>query len=638
MIFRWVFIVLCFLSLNAEAQTKYSSHSKKAIKNYEEAQLLLRQRKFPEAIHKLNVAVVKDPDFIEAHLRLAFSYELLRNLEGQQYHLEQVVRIAPKSMKYKNVYYSLGKVYFNQGQYKKSMDMLLRLEQLGIDNPRMQAEVTKLNENISFALKSIQNPLDIHPVPLPAIVNAFPLQYFPVLTADENTIVFTTREGLTFADDENIVVSEKDVSGNWSPPVSISPNINSTFNEGTCTISADGRTLIFTSCEGRKSYGGCDLYISRKTGKEWSVPKNLGPEVNSRSWDSQPALSADGRMLFFVSTRGGGIGRKDLWKTELGMDGRWRKAINLGASVNTKEDEVSPFLHVNGTTLYFASQGYPGMGGFDLYQTEWKDSTWTTPKNLGYPINTFEDQVSLFVSTNGEKGYYSYEKKDASGRERSLLYKFAFPAESQISNKAIYLTGNIYDQATHQPLGASIKIYRLGEDQPTAVFIADTETGKYYCVLNENQQISLYVEHKGYLFKSESFKISPDSANAMHKDIFMEPIQKGSTVRLNNIFFDLNSAKLNAQSRTELVKMVELLSENPTISITISGHTDDQGTTDYNMKLSEQRAKAVYDFLINLGIAPARLTYKGYGESRPLQEGNDEKSRRINRRIEFSVN
>ncbi len=631
---RSILLIGIFLYFSSPifGQNNYSTDSKKAIKLYEDAELLLRQRQFPEAIDKLNEAVEKDNNFIEAHLKLAFSFELLRNTNAQQYHLEQVIRIVPNTTKYKNIYYSLGKLYFNQGEYMKSNAALAKLESMGIDNERMRFDVNELNKNNEFAMEGIKKPLEIHPSPLPQILNAFPLQYFPVLTADEKTIIYTSREGVSFHDDENIMISEKDAEGNWEGPRSISPNINSQFNEGTCTISADGRTLIFTNCEGRKSVGGCDLYITTKTGDDWSEPQNLGTAVNSRSWDSQPALSADGRTLYFVSDRGAGFGKRDIWMSQKDNSGRWLEAINLGAGINTREDEVSPFIHVNGTSLFFASKGYPGFGGFDLYKSEKKNTIWTEPKNLGYPINTFEDQVSLFVSTNGKNGYYSFE---ANGR--SVLYGFEFPKGSILDQNSIYITGIVYDDETKEPLDANIELYNLENDEQISLFTSDPVTGEYFSILNEGIKIALYVERQGYLFESQLFEIDDKITNSIVKDIYLKPIKKGNSARLNNIFFEFNSANLTEDSKTELSQIIRFLSNNPDTKITIAGHTDDQGTEQYNMILSEKRAKAVYDYLINQDINPDYLTYVGYGESKPLVKNEDEESRQINRRIEFLI-
>ena len=630
-------VLFFFFSTFGFGQTSYSTKSKKAIKHYEEAQLLLSQRRFNEAIGELNRALERDNNFVEAHLRLAFSYEILRELNAQQYYLEQVVRIEPNSNKYKNVYYSLGKVYFNKGMYQKSMEMISKLDKLGIDNPRIKADVEILNRNLGFAIENIQHPIDIHPSPLPDILNSFPLQYFPVLTADENSIIYTVRLGVQFHDDENIVISNRNENGEWEKPISISPNINSQFNEGTCAISADGRTLIFTTCEGRKSYGGCDLYISTKTGDDWSVPKNLGPNINSRAWESQPTLSADGRRLFFISDRGGGLGKRDIWMSQKDRENNWEKAENMGSVLNTKDDEVSPFIHVNGSTLFFASKGYPGFGGFDLYKSEWIDSTWTTPENIGFPLNTHEDQVSLFVSTNGKNGYYSFERKWQTDENQSYLYTFEFPEGGIIENRSIYLTGTIYDSETKEPLEARIELYALGSDEPISVFTSDAISGEYLSVLNEKTQIVLYIDREGYLFQSESFNIKTDNSKSIKKDIYLKPIKKGVSVRLNNIFFDFNSATLTEDSKTELTKVVRFLTVNSGTKITISGHTDDQGSVEYNQSLSEKRAKAVFEFLVNSGINAESLTYIGYGEKMPISTETDEKSRKLNRRIEFTV-
>lgn len=635
---RVLLIIICLVFYcDGFGQANYSTKSRKAIKLYEEAQLLLRQRRFSEAIEQLKEALEKDNDFIEAHLRLAFSYELLRETSAQQYHLEQIVRIAPNSNRFKNVYYSLGKVYFNQGKYEESRQLLVKLEQLGIDNDRIRKDVDELNRNIEFALEHINKPLDIRPKPLSRTVNSFPLQYFPVLTADENIIIYTIRLGVSFYDDENIVISEKDENGNWTKPKSISPNINSQFNEGTCTISADGRILIFTNCEGRQSFGGCDLFLSVKTGSDWSVPVNLGKNINSRSWDSQPALSADGRKLFFISDRGGGFGKRDIWMSEKDENSIWQKAVNLGSNINSKEDEVSPFIHANGTTLFFASQGFPGFGGFDLFKSEWQDSSWNAPENLGYPINTHEDQVSLFVATNGKNGYYSFERNGPGNQKQSFIYGFEFPEKGILDNRSIYLTGNIYDEETNKPLDAKVEIYTLGSERPLAIFNSDPVTGEYFSILNEHEKIALYIDREGYLFQSQSFEVNPDSSNSIRKDIYLKPIKKGTSVRLNNIFFEFNSASLTDDSKTELFKIVRFLIENPEVNITISGHTDDQGTDEYNMDLSKRRAKAVFDFLIDQGINPDSLTYVGFGETQPLVSNTDDESRSYNRRIEFSI-
>ncbi|MCK5368070.1 MAG: OmpA family protein, partial [Cyclobacteriaceae bacterium] len=315
----------------------------------------------------------------------------------------------------------------------------------------------------------------------------------------------------------------------------------------------------------------------------------------------------------------------------------WQIAVNLGNIINSREDEVSPFIHVNGTSLFFASKGLPGFGGFDLYKSELHYTSWSEPENLGYPINTHEDQVSLFVSTNGKNGYYSFERRGQEGLNQSLLYGFEFPEHGILEHRSIYLTGNIYDNETREPLEAKIELYKLGNDEPIAIFTSDAVTGEYLSILNENTKIALYIECEGYLFESQSFEVDIETSNSIKRDIYLKPIKTGNSVRLNNIFFEFNSSSLTQDSKTELNKIVRFLVNNPEIKINITGHTDDQGTEAYNMDLSEKRAKAVYDFLINQNINPKTLTFKGYGESIPLIDNIDEESKKMNRRIEFSI-
>lgn len=637
---KYVLILLSFLVLTFDlsAQKKsYSSDSRRAIKLYEEANLYIRGRDFNTAIALLDQAVEKDNDFIEAHLKLAFCYDVTRNLKGQQHHLEEIIRLD-KSKKYKNTYYSLGKVYYNQGRYKAAEELLDTYLSFPNQDSRVAAEVEKFKVNIKYALNNIDNPVDFDPKPVGDSLNIFPLQYFPVLTADEKTIFFTRRLGISFYDDEDIYYSEKDENGIWAEPQPISQNINSQFNEGTCTISADGQILILTTCEGRMTYGSCDLYISYKKGDDWTVPKNLGPVVNSRSWESQPSLSADGRRLYFISDRFGGEGKRDIWVTEKDENGEWKAPWNLGPEINTPEDEVSPFIHVNGVNLFFASNGYPGFGGYDLYMAERQSEGWIAPKNLGYPLNDHYDQVSLFVSTNGENGYYSFEQSSEGRARRSFLYTFKYPEKNKLAKASSYLTGRIYDANTGEPLEADIELFDLETNKSLSVFSSNKATGEYFSILNAGGNYGLYVSAPGYLFESRPFNLKEGiSAQPIVEDFYLYPIKAGRRTQLNNIYFDFDSYKLKEESTVEIDKVFKFLKKNPEVKIEISGHTDDVGSKEYNKELSEKRAKAVYDRLIEKGIDPAQVSYKGYGMERPLVESGTAKEKEKNRRIEFEV-
>jgi len=637
-ILYFIILLHCSSILFAQQRADYSTDSRRAIKLYEEANLLIRRRVFDEAIELLNKAVKKDETFIEAHLKLAFCYELLRNVDAQQYHLEQVISHNEKEEKYKNVLYTLARVYFSQGKYDEARRMLERFGQYKIDHQKLEREVARLEQDLRFVEEHIRDTLNIDPRPLSDSVNAFELQYFPVLTADEEKIFFTRRLGQDFGHDEDIYFCEKKPDGSWSAPRSISPNINTRYNEGTCTISADGRVLIFTTCSGRIGFGSCDLYFSTFDGAEWSEPQNLGSNINGRSWESQPSLSADGSTLYFVSDRGGGEGKRDIWISELGEDGNWTKAWNAGPDINTPEDEVSPFIHVNGFTLYFASKGFPGYGRFDLYMTEQTSEGWSQPENLGYPINDHNDQVSLFVTTSGARAYYAHEMKKNGIYTESRIYTYEIPQEIRIAAKSNYLKGKVIAADTEEPLKAAIQLYDLNNDKLISEFQSNPQTGRYYSILTEGKKYALYVESEGYLFESRTFDYTGGNfEDPIVQDFELKPIRKGVKTVLNNIYFDFDSYKLKSSSRTELDKVANFIQSHPKLNIEIAGHTDNVGEKTYNQKLSEDRARAVYEYLVDLGVDPDQLIYKGYGQSDPMVPNDSEEAQSKNRRIEFIV-
>ena len=637
---RLVFIVfaLVFLLGTTLAQGIYSTNSKKAIKYYEESEHYMARRQYLEVINLLELALDKDIRFTEAHLRMAFCYKLLNNIEGQKKHLEDVIKYTNTPERYLNVHYSLGEAYFLTQEYDKALRILNDFLMYQGINQRLKPEAEWLITNIYFAKEAIMNPLEISPVKLPEIINAGPLQYFPVLTGDEEQILFTKRQGAHPRYDENIYASKKDENGNWIPPYSLSANINTASNEGTCTISADGKVLIFTSCQGRGSFGSCDLYISYREGKDWTRPINLGPNVNSKFWDSQPSLSADGRKLYFVSERPGGRGGRDIWVSQRDESDAWESAVNLGPSINTSRDEVSPFIHVNGQTLYFASKGYPGLGGYDLFYSEFSNNVWSEPKNLGYPVNTPQDQISLFVTTSGERAYYSLDSYDQTGLPLSMIYYFDIPPEISVSNRSFYVKGTILDDETRQPLKARVELRDVNKNELISVVSSDSVLGEYMMILTEGTEYALYVERPGYIFESRNFNLPQGSEQKpVIMDFLLRKSESGAVTTLNNIFFETDSYALLDRSKTELDKVVEFLNNSHDMKIEISGHTDDVGTEAYNEELSMNRAEAVYLYLLDKGILEESMTYQGYGESRPAVPNDSEENRSKNRRIEFKI-
>ena len=618
-------------------QTELSTKSKKAQRLYGDGMALIQMRQIPDAANLFQQAVDKDEKFVEAHYYLGYCYKILRNNRKAQLHLEKAFQLDPENPRIQGINYHLGEVYFYQNRYAEALPLLKKYLE-GNPRPNIRVQIEILVKNAEYAVQNLENKLEFEPNPLGSEINKFVLQYFPVLTVDQQQLFFTRRLGVTPNYDEDIVVTNKLENGKWSDPVSVSDKINTRYNEGTCTISADGRMLIFTSCLGRQNVGSCDLFVSYKQGSDWSVPKNLGSVVNSRAWDSQPALSADGRTLFFVSDRKGGYGGRDIWKTTKDQTSKWTKPVNLGLKVNTGREEVSPFIHPNNQTLYFASRGWPGFGGFDIYFSEYGETGWSTPENIGYPINNSDDQVSLFITVDGKKGYYSHETIDMGIRMESRIFEFDVPNSIRVVNKSNYVKGIVYDEVTKELLEAKIELYDLNDQNLESIVESDRITGKYIMVLTEGSEYALYVNKKGYLFKSYSFNYEEHiDRQPIHIDIYLQPISKGTKTVLKNIFFDFDKYELKPKSEVELQKVISFLNQNPGIKIEIEGHTDNQGNETYNLDLSDKRANAVYSYLIQNGINAQYLTFKGYGQSQPLVPNNSEENYAQNRRIEFKI-
>ena len=636
---RLLFVFFLILSCSALAQMPLATKSKKAIELYTEADNFRVRGQFSQAIGLLNEAIKKDREFVEAYYRLGIIYMSIKDFPQAIRNLEKGLSLTDDIRKKKIFWYDLGESYFTVGEYDKAESILSEFLQAEVQNKPKIERARLLMTNIRFARENKNNASAYRLRPLSDTVNAFVMQYFPVLTADQQQLIFTRRMGGGPSDDEDLVISQKNARGRWLQPVSISKNINSNLNEGTCTISADGRKLIFTSCIGREGYGSCDLYESVRIGDEWTKPKNLGPNVNSSEWESQPSLSADGRTLYFISDRRGGVGRRDIWISILNERGEWTRARNAGKPINTIYDEISPFIHVNNRVLYFASNGLVGFGGYDVFFSE-KDSAsrWSAPKNLGAPINNHEDQFSLFITADGKKGYYSHEEVKEAGYTMSQIYEIDIPEENRIRYTSNYVKGVVRDKETGKPLAASIELINLQSNETESLVSSDSISGNYLIVLTQGSEYALYVNKKGYLFRSVNFNYSArKDYEPIVLDIDLEKAAEGTRAVLENIFFDLDKYDLKEKSITELQKILRFLKENPALRIEISGHTDNLGSDSYNQQLSQRRAQAVFDYLISNGVPANRLIPKGYGSARPLADNSTEAGRQQNRRIEFQV-
>ena len=634
--YKRVLIIILFTILYQKTVAQYSITDKKAINLFEKGIEAFKNNNKLGAISFYQRAIDREPDFAEAYHRLGQVYELSARKDLAIINYEKSLKIAPELPSTAIIYHILGSYSFEKGEYNKAIGLLDKFISLSPKAYSLVKKSKKMMANSTFAIEAIKNPLKINPVSLGKGVNVFHSQYFPSITADKEMLVFTGYNRTN--QDENLYVSYQKNKA-WTYPVSISPNINSSENEGTASISADGRTLVFTACNKTDGLGSCDLYISYRLANEWLKATNLGETINTREWESQPSLSADGSILYFVSDRKGGIGKRDIYISKKDSVGQWSQAKNLGNQINTEDDEISPFIHPNGISLFFASDGYPGLGGMDIFYSEKINNVWSKPENFGYPINTSRDQVSLFITADNKRGYYSLEQNQDEASRNSLLYQFEIPAiMAKKIKKANVIKGVVTDSKSKKKLGADIEVYNLKNNNLESKIHSDDQTGEYMNVLNQGGNYGLFVNKPGYFFKSIAFDYSDEKdSTAKYLDISLEPLVKNNKEILNNIYFDTNKYILKEESKPELEKLTKLLNLNPSLSIEISGHTDDVGKDAENLLLSKNRAKSVYEYLVTNGVNPARIRAVGYGKTQPSVPNNSAENRAKNRRIEVKI-
>jgi outer membrane protein OmpA-like peptidoglycan-associated protein len=420
----------------------------------------------------------------------------------------------------------------------------------------------------------------------------------------------------------------------WGKVKNIGSPINTIENEGAFSVSSDGNYIFFTSCSRLGGKGQCDIWITSQKNNRWSEPQNLQSPINTKYWESQPSITSDGRKLYFTSDRPGGYGGTDIWVSEFSNKG-WSEPKNLGPSVNTTKDEQFPFIHADNNTLYFSSNGHPGMGKSDLYLVRKIDeNSWESPINLGYPINTQGQDWNLVVARNGKTAYFSSDQLNGLGGLD--IYTFELPIKLQ-AEKVNYLRGYVRDAITKLPLSANVELTPITGESSTITY-ANQDKGIFLVPLKTNMEYALTIDKNDYLFYSENFNM-PNIQTDEPIEIFidLEKIELGNTVILNNIFFDTDKFELKEESKQELEKLIVFLKENKNIKIEISGHTDNIGDSVHNMNLSKNRAKSVCEYLMDNQIEEKRLTFKGYGDTRPIVENTTKENRAKNRRTEFKI-
>lgn len=502
----------------------------------------------------------------------------------------------------------------------------------------------------------------------PSINTQYP-EYGAIISADESEMIFISRRPNTTGGgvDQNDGLYFEDLyisffrKGKWTPAQNMGEPINSPGNDATAGLSPDGQILYIY----KDATGDGDIYQSFLEGDAWSKPVPMTKKINSKYHESTVSLGPDNKTLYFVSNRPGGYGDRDIYVITLNDKAKWGDPVNLGPTINTQWGEEGVAIQADGKTLYFSSQGHATMGGYDVFKSTLVNGKWTEPENLGYPVNTPDDDVFFSISADGKHGYYSSIRKDGYGDKDIYRITFLGPekpvalsnednllagktsgvtdvmmtgAVAVSTSKMTLLKGVITDSVTHQPLQASIELVDNVKNQVIADFTSNSKTGKYLVSLPAGINYGIAVKAKDYLFYSANFNIA-DTANyeVVEKNIALQPLNIGSRIVLRNIFFDFDKATLRPESQTELDRLINLLTTYSTLKIEISGYTDNKGSQTYNQKLSESRAKSVVDYLVAHGIPAGRLTYKGYGMDNPIASNATDEGRQLNRRTEFKI-
>lgn len=647
-----IFFLLLFVkSFDAFSQLppgQYTSTNKKAIKYFEESKQYFSQRKDDDAEKKIVAALKEDPKFVEA--LSAYGDFLMAKKRSKEaiVNYKKAIEAMPKFMTDNNFF--LGKAYLSISEYDSAKMAFQNFTKFERINPNLKEEAEKQIKICEFASTLIKNPKVFKPVNVGPGINTTHDEYFPAITGDGKQFLFTRalpREGLPGVFNEDFYLSEK-VNNVWQTAKAMS-NINSNGNEGAPTLSADGNIMLFASCADdygdygtpdRKGAGSCDIFYSQKINGKWTKPRNAGNAINSMNWETQPSFSSDGKTLYFIKgIRGRGANKNiDIYMSVIGDDGRFQPAVKLNSNVNSSGNEESVFIHPDNMTLYFASDGHPGLGGSDIFMSKRQpNGDWGPAINLGYPINTAADDNSFIVDPSGTLAYFASERDGGYGGLD--IYQFELPADVR-PEKITYAKGKIYNAKTKEPLEASFELFDL-ETSKNITTSYSGSNGEFFVTLTANKNYLVNVNKSGFLFYSDNFSLKDKEANFEKPyliDIPLQPIDTGSTVELKNVFFDVNKWDLKPESKAELDKLVLFLTQNPTLKIELGGHTDNSGDKKFNITLSNNRAKAVYDYLITTGkIAATRLSYRGYGDTKPKVPNDSPENKAKNRRTEFKV-
>ncbi len=634
----FIFLIIVLLSTTLFSQNK---NDKKIDKLSTKTMKYIKNQEYDKAEKSIRQIFLIDSGYAKAYIYLGdlYSLKLQAKKSADAYNKAISLYKKPKSM----LYFLAAEEEMKCSRYEAAKrNYELYLSGFSSTAPLLK-EVNRQLINCEFSIEASKNPMKFYPINMGENINSEWDEYLPTLTADETEFIFTVRRPR----DENTIcalcATEEDFysslkeNGVWQPRQPLGPPINTNYNEGAQSISPDGRYLFYTLCNTDFGYGSCDLYWAKRIGDRWGRSRNFGSPVNTKFWESQPTIAPDGKTIYFASNRPGGEGGIDIWKTEMIEEGVFSEPVNLGPPINTPDDETAPFIHADGRTLYFASNGHPGFGGRDIFfSTLSFDGEWQVPINLGTPINTPDDEINIVINAVGTIGYFSSDREGGFGGQ-DLYY---FELDERIRPTPVtYIKGMVQDATSLSPLETKIELIDLDNNQILTSTTSDPVTGEFLACILTGANVMMNVSHPHYPFYSENFQISKvhSEIEPYEKNILLRRPDIGTTFVLRNIFFDFDKSDLLSASYVELNNLIHYLKSNKTIIIEIGGHTDNKGTVAYNDKLSLERAEAVYNYLLSKDISKERLSYKGYGEAFPIASNDNEEGRAKNRRTEFKI-
>ena len=636
---------------------------KSSEKLYKKARELQKSGKKEEAYEIYDEILADHPEYLEVNYfyALGYYYPLQNNdfiskmkdksdVKKAMAAFNRMYDVCPFYRPYYNLY--AAELAYNNEMFPEAV----KFASVIVDNPDLFPEpkdAEKINKATGilkmarFYDNILNHPVPFDPHPVPNISTTAD-EYLGTLSPDGHLFYFTRRkyvsDGNPFGQGkvmkEFFSCSEKK-GGQFGEGDMLPAPFNNAEGEGSPTITITNDLLIFTQRHTVKlsgsTYPNYDLYYSEYDGFEWSTPKPLPGKINRNdSWESQPSLSSDGRVLFFASDRPGGYGGSDIWFATRKSDGSWNDPVNLGPTINTSKNERSPFLRTDSKTLYYSSNGLEGLGGQDVFYSKLDaKKQWTEPVNIGYPINTENDEVDFFVSLDGKTGYFSsnnYGDKDWNIYQFEL-YEEARPHTMVIVKGKVNVDEGNLENAVVEIRDTNANVVSTG--------IVSANTGNYAVAAEVHhdapQPLILNVKKEGYSFDTQIIKPEEITKEVIEKDAEVKAVETGKVCDLRDIYYETNDYSLTQESKVLLAMFIEFLKENPTVKVEIQGHTDDIGRDDDNLRLSENRAKSVYDYVVSQGIPANRLRYKGYGESMPIAPNNTEAGRAKNRRTVFLI-